>query len=99
MLRILVVLMAILCACPAQAQFSASKKAQYVATLKAVTNYKIEDDEIVKDIEKLRENRSFTEDLQKKLEKLSNRRTKDGTNRKILKILENAGEEIYKLLD
>lgn len=99
MLRVFIVLLALLCAYPAQAQYSASKKAQYVATLKAVTNYKIEDEEIIRDIEKLRENRSFTEDLQRKLDKLSNRRTKDGTNRKILKILENAGEQIYKLLD
>lgn len=84
---------------PVQAQYSASKKAQYVATLKAVTNYKIEDEEISKDIEKLRQNQVFIENLQKKLDKLSNRRTKNSTNRKVLKILEKAGEDIYKLLD
>ena len=87
------------CADSAQAQFSASKDAQYMATLKAVANYKIEDDEIIKDIEKLRENHLFAERLQKMLDKLSNKRTKDSTNRKVLKILEKAGEDIYKLLD
>ena len=99
MLRVFVILIALLCAYPTQAQYSASKKAQYVATLKAVTNYKIEDEEIIRDIEKLRENRGFNENLQRKLDKLSNRRTKDTTNRKILKIIEDAGEQIYKLLD
>ena len=70
-----------------------------MATLKAVTNYKIEDEEIERDIEKLRQNRVFNEKLQKMLNKLSNRRTKDTTNRKVLKVLEDAGEQIYKLLD
>jgi len=99
MKKIAILLGLFLCINPVQAQYSASKNAQYVATLKAVTNYKIEDEEINKDIEKLRQNQAFVERLQKMLEKLSNRRTKDSTNRKVLKILEKAGEDIYKLLD
>lgn len=99
MRKVFIILAVVFCISPAQAQFSASKNAQYIATLKAVVNYKIEDKEIIKDIEKLRENRMFMERLQKKLEKLSNQRTKDSTNRKVLKILEKAGEDIYKLLD
>lgn len=99
MYRILIVLALVMCITPAQAQYSASKDAQYMATLKAVANYKIEDEEIERDIEKLRQNRMFNERLQKMLNKLSNRRTKDTTNRKVLKILEDAGEQIYKLLD
>ena len=99
MYRILIVLALVMCITPARAQYSASKDAQYMATLKAVTNYKIEDEEIERDIEKLRQNRVFKEKLQKMLNKLSNRRTKDTTNRKVLKVLEDAGEQIYKLLD
>lgn len=99
MSRIIILLAVIFCISPAHAQYSATKEAQYMATIKAVANYKIEDEEIRKDIEKLRENRLFNERLQKMLEKLSNRRTKDSKNRKVLKILEDAGEEIYKLLD
>jgi len=99
MLRAAIILAIFLSAAPVQAQYSASKNAQYMATLKAVANYKIEDGEIIKDIEKLRENKSFNEHLQKMLDKLSNRRTKDGTNRKVMRILEKAGEDIYKLLD
>lgn len=99
MFRIVAILALFLCISPAHAQYSASKDAQYVATIKAVANYKIEDEEISRDIEKLRQNKLFNERLQKMLNKLSNRRTKDTTNRKVLKILEDAGEQIYKLLD
>ena len=84
---------------PAQAQFSASKDAQSIATLKAVVNYKINDKSIEDDIEKLRENKTFIERLQKKLDKLDNKRTQDSLNRKVMKVLEKAGEEIDKLLD
>ena len=84
---------------PSQAQYSASRDAQHVATLKAVVNYKIADESIYDDVERLRQNRKFVEKLQKMLDKLNNRRTKDATNRKVLKILEDAGEQIYKLLD
>ena len=99
MFRIVAIAALFLCITPAQAQYSASKDAQYIATLKAVTNYKIADEEISRDIDKLRQNRLFNERLQKMLDKLSNRRTKDATNRKVLKVLEDAGEQIYKLLD
>ena len=84
---------------PAYAQFSASKDAQYLATIKAVANYKIEDEELQRDIAKVRQNKAFNEKLQKMLDKLNNRRTKDAKNRKVLKILEEAGEQIYNLLD
>ena len=95
----MIVLALFLCCSSANAQFSASKDAQYLATIKAVSNYKIEDEELSRDIEKLRQNKAFNEKLQKMLNKLSNRRTKDTTNRKVLQILEEAGEQIYKLLD
>lgn len=99
MFRIFVFLVMVLLVKPVYAQFSASKDAQYLATIKAVANYKIEDEEVQKDIAKLRQNRAFNEKLQKMLDKLSNRRTKDTKNKKVLKILEEAGEQIYKLLD
>ena len=86
-------------ATPVQAQYSASRDAQYIATLKAVVNYKIDDEEISKDIQRLRENSHFLEKLQKKLDKLDNRRTKNSTNRKVMKILEKAGEDISKILN
>ena len=99
MRKFLAVLVAVCFAMPAHAQYSASKDAQYIATLKAVVNYKIDDEEILDDVQNLRENRSFMVRLQRKLEKLDNRRTKNSTNRKIMKILEKAGEDISKALD
>ncbi len=83
----------------AMAQFSAQKDAQYIATLKAVVNYKINDEEIVQDIESLRQNKVFLQKLQRMLNKLQNTRTKNTTNTKVQQILEKAGQDIYRLLD
>jgi len=83
----------------AQAQMAATRDAQYIAVLKAVVNYKIDDEENIRDIERLRENRRFSEKLLKMMDKLSNRRTKDTTNRKVMQILEKAGKDLYNLLD
>lgn len=83
----------------AYAQFSAQKDAQYIATLKAVVNYKINDEENLKDIENLRQNQAFNQKLQKMLNKLQNTRTKNTTNRKVQQILEKAGQDLYRLLD
>ena len=83
----------------AAAQYSSQNEAKYIATLKAVVNYKIDDQENILDIEALRQNRQFNQKLQRMLNKLSNERTKDSKNRQVLRILEKAGEDIYKLLD
>ncbi len=99
LLYLLPVLAVLLSVGNASAQFSAQKDAQYIATLKAVVNYKIDDEENVKDIEKLRQNQAFNRKLQRMLDKLQNTRTKNSTNRKVLQILEKAGEDIYRLLD
>lgn len=81
------------------AQFSAQNDAKYIATLKAVVNYKIDDQENIRDVEDLRQNRQFNQKLQRMMDKLSNERTKDAKNRQVLKILTKAGEDIYKVLD
>ena len=83
----------------AYAQFSAQKDAQYLATLKAVVNYRINDEENLKDIESLRQNQAFNQKLQNMLNKLQNTRTKNTTNRKVQQILEKAGQDLYRLLD
>ena len=81
------------------AQYSSSKNAQYLAVIKAVANYKIDDEEEVRQIEKLRENESFNRKLQNMMTKLSNSRNKDSKNRHVLQILEQAGKEIYDILE
>ena len=54
----------------------AQRDAMYLATLKAVLDYKMNDEENIKQLEKLRENKKFNRDLQKKLSKLHNKKNK-----------------------
>ena len=84
---------------PASAQFAAQNEAKYIATLKAVVNYKIDDEENLSAVESLRENKSFNQKLQRMLNKLQNTRTKNSTNRKVYNILLKAGKDIYNELD
>ena len=79
--------------------FAAKEDAENLAVLKAVVNYKIDDDEHIKDIESLRQDERFNRRLRKMLDKFSNSRTKNSTNKKVLDILEKAGKDIKRLLD
>lgn len=97
-LGVLTFLSFLLCSYAAQAQYSSSKNAQYLATIKAVANYKINDEEEYRNVEKLRQDARFNEKLQSMLNKLQNSRNKNSDNKKILKILEDAGKEIYDIL-
>lgn len=93
------ILLSLFMAIPAHAQYAAQRDAQYMATLKAVVNYKINDEENLRDVESLREDRRFNQKLSRMLEKLQNTRTKNSTNRRVYNILLKAGEQIYKELD
>ena len=88
-----------LCSQTDNAQYSAQNDAMYLATIKAVANYKINDEETLQQVESLRQNKMFNAKLQRMLNKLSNKRSKDTTNQKVLDILEKAGKDIYNLLD
>lgn len=83
----------------ARAQYAAQNEAKYIATLKAVVDYKINDEENYRDIESLRQNERFKRDLNEMLGKLSNRRTKNSTNTRVYRILLNAGRDIYNELN
>lgn len=74
-------------------------ESKYIATLKAVVNYKINDYEYKDDISKLRTNKRFNQDLQRMLDKLENDKYKDNKNKEVQKILEDAGRKIYNILD
>lgn len=93
------ILLSLFAAIPAQAQYAAQRDAQYMATLKAVVNYKINDEENLRDVESLREDRRFNQKLTRMLEKLQNTRTKNSINRRVYNILLKAGEQIYRELD
>lgn len=79
----------------AKAQFTSQNDAAYLATIKAVSDYKIDDEEDVKNVEKLRQDERFNKKLAKMLAKLSNNRNKDAKNRRVYNILKRAGKEIY----
>ena len=79
----------------AEAQFTSQNDAAYLATIKAVSDYKIDDEEDVKNVEKLRQDERFNKKLSKMLAKLSNNRNKDAKNRRVYNILKRAGKEIY----
>lgn len=98
-LSLITIIAVAICASPAQAQYSSTKNAQYLATIKAVANYKINDEEEFRNVERLRQDARFNEKLQSMLNKLQNSKTKNSDNKKILKILENAGKEIYNILE
>ena len=100
-MRIIYVVLAILFVLigTAWAQYSAQKEAMYMATLKAVTDYKMGDEENLKDLDQLRESQRFNRDLQKMINKLSNRRTKNSTNTRVYNILLKAGKELYNELN
>ena len=83
----------------AQAQYSAQNEAKYMATLKAVVDYKINDEENYDDIESLRQNKRFNAELRKMISKLSNRRTKNSTNNRVYRILLQAGKDVYNELN
>ncbi len=82
----------------AKAQFAAQREAMYIATLKAVVDYKINDKENIKNVEALRQSQKFHDELTKMLSKLSNDRTKNSTNNRVYKILLKAGKDIYNEL-
>lgn len=82
-----------------RAQYASQKDAAYIATLKAVADYKINDEENLDKMEQLRQDQRFNQKLRQMLAKLNNNRTKTGTNRKVYDILKRAGKEIYDELN
>lgn len=80
------------------AQYASQMDAAYIATIKAVADYKINDQENLREMNELRENEKFNRKLQKMLDKLNNDRTKTGKNRQVYEILKKAGKDIYNIL-
>ena len=80
------------------AQMAALSEAKYITTLKVVVDHKLKDADIVDDVAQLREHQKFKQDLAKMLQKLDNSRPNEAKNRRIMKILERTGKEIYNEL-
>lgn len=82
----------------AKAQYASQQNAAYLATIKAVADYKIEDAEEIDKVNELRQDEKFNQKLQKMLDQLNNDRTKTGKNRQVYDILKRAGKDIYDIL-
>ena len=83
----------------ANAQYTTQKDASYLATLKAVLDFKMNDEENLSELDALRENERFKQKLARMMTKLSNNRSKDSKNNRIYKILIKAGKDIYNELN
>ncbi len=84
---------------PVCAQSSSQKDAAYIATLKAVADIKINDEENIKQMEQLRNDKQFNKKLNNMISHLNNSRSQDDKNRRIYKILIDAGRRIYNELN
>ena len=93
-----ILLLMLTLSCSANAQIASLNKAKYLATLKVVSAHKMGDKDMLSDFDKLRESERFRKDLEKMVNKLDNSKPNEATNRKIMRILEQAGKEIYNEL-
>lgn len=80
------------------AQSTVLNQAKYLATLQVVSKHKMNDASVLSDVNKLREYDRFQQELSKMISKLDNSRPNEAKNRKIMRILEKAGKEIYNEL-
>lgn len=79
----------------AMAQTSSLNKAKYVTVLKVIAEHKMGDQDLAADVDKLRKYDKFKKELVKMMNELDNSKPNEVKNRKIIKILERAGKEIY----
>ena len=82
----------------AWAQSTTLNKAKYIATLKVISEHKMEDKSIVSEMDRLRQYSRFNQELSQMLNKLDNSKPNEAKNQKIMRILERAGKEIYNEL-
>lgn len=82
----------------AKAQTASQMDAAYLAVIKAVADYKIDDEQQEKNIEALRQDEKFNQKLEKMLSKLNNNKAKFGANKRVYEILVRAGKNIYQEL-
>jgi hypothetical protein len=98
MLKYFLLLFMLFASMPAHAQMATLTRAKYIATLNVISNHKMKDEDLAKDLDKLREVKRFNEELIKMRNKLDNSKPNDAKNRKIMQILEQAGKDIYNEL-
>lgn len=93
-----VVLFCFMAAIPAQAQMASLNKAKYVTVIRVVSEHQLDNKDIASDVDKLRDSAKFKQDLKKMLEKLDNEHPNTAKNHRVMRILEQAGRDIYNEL-
>ena len=74
------------------------KEARNIKIVEAVAHYKLGDEKLREEMEKLDQNREYDKKMKKIMEKLSNDKRRDTKNREVVRILQDAGNKLYNLL-
>lgn len=74
------------------------KDARNIKIVEAVAHYKLGDEKLREEMEKLDQNREYNKKMKKIMEKLSNDKRRDTKNREVVRILQEAGNKLYNLL-
>ena len=74
------------------------KDARNIKIVEAVAHYKLGDENLREEIEKLDQNREYNKKMKKIMEKLSNDKRRDTKNREVVRILQETGNKLYNLL-
>ena len=82
----------------ANAQFSAQRDASHMIIVRVISEYKMNDQEYLRDIESLREDQRFNSRLERMLARVSNDKNRDSRNRQVVEILQRAGRDIETAL-
>ena len=74
------------------------KDARNIKIVEAVAHYKLGDENLREEMEKLDQNREYNKKMKKIMDKLSNDKRRDTKNREVVRILQEAGNKLYNLL-
>lgn len=74
------------------------KEARNIKIVEAVAHYKLGDEKLREEMEKLEQNREYNKKMNKIMEKLSNDKRRDTKNKEVVRILQDAGNKLYNLL-
>lgn len=74
------------------------KEARNIKIVEAVAHYKLGDEKLREEMEKLEQNREYNRKMNKIMEKLSNDKRRDSKNKEVVRILQDAGNKLYNLL-
>ena len=74
------------------------KDARNIKIVEAVAHYKLGDEKLREEMEKLDQNREYNKKMKKIMEKLSNDKRRDTKNREVVRILQETGNKLYNLL-